>query len=199
MSSEGMLAYRRYMALKLHFTTEYDFFKYAGKTRAITEEAFAKRKDVFFFRKIERKYSDEDLTNFFVANFVSSGKTWVGDLTSLNAEKIFSEWKKNKESMQYHLTEDLKFLKDSQQEDPQKAFEVQGGSHPPLLKFLLGKKIRMETVIATNRVLGFIDKWNKQIEETFIWPNVSRTISKYDPFVKLNTQNIRIVMRKELL
>lgn len=198
MSSEGMLAYRRYMALKLHFTTEYDFFKYAGKTRAITEEAFAKRKDVFFFRKIERKYSDEDLTNFFVANFVSSGKTWVGDLTSLNAEKIFSEWKKNKESMQYHLTEDLKFLKDSQ-EDPQKAFEVQGGSHPPLLKFLLGKKIRMETVIATNRVLGFIDKWNKQIEETFIWPNVSRTISKYDPFVKLNTQNIRIVMRKELL
>lgn len=199
MSSEGMLAYRRYMALKLHFTTEYDFFKYAGKTRAITEEAFAKRKDVFFFRKIERKYSDEDLTNFFVANFVSSGKTWVGDLTSLNAEKIFSEWKKNKESMQYHLTEDLKFLKDSQQEDPQKAFEVQAGSHPPLLKFLLGKKIRMETVIATNRVLGFIDKWNKQIEETFIWPNVSRTISKYDPFVKLNTQNIRIVMRKELL
>ena len=198
MSSEGMLAYRRYMALKLHFTTEYDFFKYAGKTRAITEEAFAKRKDVFFFRKIERRYSDEDLTNFFVANFVSSGKTWVGDLTSLNAEKIFSEWKKNKESMQYHLTEDLKFLKDSQ-EDPQKAFEVQGGSHPPLLKFLLGKKIRMETVIATNRVLGFIDKWNKQIEETFIWPNVSRTISKYDPFVKLNTQNIRIVMRKELL
>ena len=198
MSSEGMLAYRRYMALKLHFTTEYDFFKYAGKTRAITEEAFAKRKDVFFFRKIERKYSDEDLTNFFVANFVSSGKTWVGDLTSLNAEKIFSEWKKNKESMQYHLTEDLKFLKDSQ-EDLQKAFEVQGGSHPPLLKFLLGKKIRMETVIATNRVLGFIDKWNKQIEETFIWPNVSRTISKYDPFVKLNTQNIRIVMRKELL
>ena len=198
MSSEGMLAYRRYMALKLHFTTEYDFFKYAGKTRAITEEAFAKRKDVFFFRKIERKYSDEDLTNFFVANFVSSGKTWVGDLTSLNAEKIFSEWKKNKESMQYHLTEDLKFLKDSQ-EDPQKAFEVQGGSHPPLLKFLLGKKIRIETVIATNRVLGFIDKWNKQIEETFIWPNVSRTISKYDPFVKLNTQNIRIVMRKELL
>jgi hypothetical protein len=101
--------------------------------------------------------------------------------------------------MQYHLTEDLKFLKDSQQEDPQKAFEVQGGSHPPLLKFLLGKKIRIETVIATNRVLGFIDKWNKQIEETFIWPNVSRTISKYDPFVKLNTQNIRIVMRKELL
>lgn len=198
MSSEGMLAYRRYMALKLHFTTEYDFFKYAGKTRAITEEAFAKRKDVFFFRKIERKYSDEDLTNFFVANFVSSGKTWVGDLTSLNAEKIFSEWKKNKESMQYHLTEDLKFLKDSQ-EDPQKAFEVQGGSHPPLLKFLLGKKIRIETVIATNRVLGFIDKWNKQIEETFIWPNVSRTISKYDPFVKLNTQNIRIMMRKELL
>ena len=195
---EPFESYQKYLALKNHFTYKnYNYFTYHGKVKA-NLKSFYKRNDRFYFEKLSRQKSDEEIINFFVANFVSSGKTWVGDLTSLNAEKIFSEWKKNKESMQYHLTEDLKFLKDSQ-EDPQKAFEVQGGSHPPLLKFLLGKKIRMETVIATNRVLGFIDKWNKQIEETFIWPNVSRTISKYDPFVKLNTQNIRIVMRKELL
>ena len=68
---EGMKAYGRYQALKLHFTTDYDFVKYQGKIRTISEEAFLKRKDQYFFRKIERKYNDEELTEFFVANFIS--------------------------------------------------------------------------------------------------------------------------------
>lgn len=198
---EGMHAYRRYMSLKLHFTTQYDFFKYGGKSRAISEKTFAKRKDVFFFRKIERKYSDndEDLTNFFVSNFISSGKTWVGDLTSLSAEKIFADWKKNNESMTYLFTEDLKFLKDFE-EDSQKLFEVVEGGHPQLLKLMLGEKIRIETVVATNRVLGFMNNWDEQINEKFIYPNISKLIYKYDPFVKLiKTKNLRMIMRTELL
>jgi T4 gene Gp59 loader of gp41 DNA helicase len=195
---EGMTAYRRYMALKLHFTTDYDFFKYGGKSRSISESSFEKRKDTFFFRRIERKYSDEELTNFFVSNFVhNGGKIWVGDLTSINAEKIYAEWKKTNESFTYLFVQDLKFIIEYDEDIPS-MWEVRNSSHPQILKFLLGKKIRMETVLATNRILNFIPKWDAEIEEKFIYPDISRILHKYDPFLKFDNQEIRRIMRKEL-
>ena len=39
-------AYKHYLALKLHFSSDYDYFKYNGKTNA-TQQSFEKRKDRF--------------------------------------------------------------------------------------------------------------------------------------------------------
>jgi hypothetical protein len=96
---EGMTAYQRYQALKLHFTSDYDFIKYSGKIKKISEASFLKRKDQYLFRKIERKYSDDELTNFFVANFVSSaGVRWVGDMSGPESEKVYVAWLKSMET-----------------------------------------------------------------------------------------------------
>ena len=48
-------AYRQFLALKLHFTSEhYDYFKYNGKHNA-TMASFEKRTDKRFFKKLVRK------------------------------------------------------------------------------------------------------------------------------------------------
>ena len=63
-------AYRTYLALKNHFSKpNYDYIKYAGKTRA-SIESFNKRKDRYWYEKLSRQKSDEDIKNFFIANFV---------------------------------------------------------------------------------------------------------------------------------
>ena len=55
----GYNAYKTYVALKNHFTSDsYDYFKYKGKAR-VKEETFLKRKDKFFFEKIEKKYQED--------------------------------------------------------------------------------------------------------------------------------------------
>ena len=46
-------AYKHYLALKLHFSSDYDYFKYNGKTNA-TQQSFEKRKDRFRFSKLAR-------------------------------------------------------------------------------------------------------------------------------------------------
>ena len=52
----GYNAYKTYVALKNHFTSDsYDYFKYKGRVR-VKEESFLKRKDKFYFEKIEKKY-----------------------------------------------------------------------------------------------------------------------------------------------
>ena len=62
--------YNLYTALKLHFTTDYDYFKYGGKCN-VTPASFNKRRERFFFKKLAREYPDPELRDFLVSNFLN--------------------------------------------------------------------------------------------------------------------------------
>ena len=51
---EAYDAYKIYHALKLHFTSNYDYTKYNGKANA-SVDSFLKRNDRPFFGKVARK------------------------------------------------------------------------------------------------------------------------------------------------
>ncbi len=192
---EGMKAYSRYQALKLHFTSDYDFVKYGGKIRTISEEAFLKRKDQYLFRKLERKYNDEELTNFFVANFVSNaGVRWVGEMNGPESEKVYLNWQKRMEAFSYYLKQDLQYIEDNV-DQPRMVLKTNGG-HPPLLKMYLGNKIAAETVIAFDMVIDTLNCWNGIITDTIVWPEVYRQLSKYKPFMKVDRDVVKKVMRE---
>ena len=73
----GFEVYKMYLALKQHFTKEkYDYHKYRGKVRA-SEDAFEQRHDRYFFKKLATKYSDPEILDYFVANFVSDPKGYI--------------------------------------------------------------------------------------------------------------------------
>jgi len=195
---EGMIAYNRYQALKLHFTTDYDFIKYAGKVKRISEASFLKRNDQYIFRKLERKYKDEELTNFFVANFISSaGVTWVGNMSGQESEKTYIAWQKRMESFSYQLKEELNKIVD-EVDDPKGLLKTTG-EHPPLIKLYMGNKVSAETVIAFDIAFNVSDAWNKVISDTIIWPEVYRQLKKYRPFVKVDPDNIKKIMRDVFL
>ena len=82
-------AYRCYLSLKNHFTKDkYDYHKYCGKSRA-TVQSFYKRKDRFWFEKLARNKSDQEIAEFFISNFISCtdpGKLWIGEM--IREEKV---------------------------------------------------------------------------------------------------------------
>ena len=69
--------------MKNHFTNrKYDFFRYGGKSSA-TITSFNKRKDKYWFEKTSRKYSDDEIVNFLLANFVTTDNPknlWIGEI-----------------------------------------------------------------------------------------------------------------------
>ena len=73
-----------YRALKLHFTTDYDFNKYKGKLK-YTPSQFEKNKHRYVYEKLAKKFSDEDLKKFYIANFLQNDAVWVQDLLSQDA------------------------------------------------------------------------------------------------------------------
>lgn len=193
---EGLRCHQTFIALKLHFTSNYDYFKYAGKTRKIDESKLAARKDFFTYRRLERKYKDE-LENFIVANMIHGGVNWIGDLNSMDAERNYEEWKRRKESLHYLIGLDVMKMAD---EDPNTLFRAKGGNHPKALRMYLGKKIDIETLIGLNEVLKFQPVWDKNIKEPLVWPEVSNLMNKYTPFIRniLSKDQLRQIIEDQL-
>jgi len=193
---EGMKAYQELISLRLHFTSDYDYFKYCGKTKSINESKLETRKDIFHYRRIERKYKNE-LTNFIVSNMISNPNVWIGDLVKIDAEKKYKDWKKRQESLKYIIKQDL--LKICETGSTNDLWKVVNNNHPHIFRAYLGNKICLETLIATNEVLNFVPYWNKNINETLIWADVSRLITKYRPFLIIDKKEIKSIMREILL
>ena len=76
---EAYDAYKIYHALKLHFTSNYDYSKYHGKTK-VSVDSFLKRNDRPFFGKVARTYKD-DTKDFFISNFIVNPKAGLETLT----------------------------------------------------------------------------------------------------------------------
>ena len=179
-------AYQNYLALKLHFGGNYDFHKYKGKVSA-TADAFDKRKDKFKFTKLSTKLSDPQILEYYLANFVR-GKEWIGDFD----QKNWIEHKKVVQSLEYVYKNDLELLL-TNVEKFDSLFLIENGNHPVLLKQYLGKKIKLETLIILERMLSYKEQFDKQITEKFIWPKVSKLISDYEPFLKIDARQYRMI------
>lgn len=195
MSFPGFNAYKTYLALRNHFTTDYDYFKYNGKLN-VKEESFLKRKDKFFFEKIERRYK-KDLVPFFVSNLIKEDNSWSGSLVSDKAEQVFNEWKKKFQSLKYSFREDMSKLRDYMDRNElqfDELFQCDDGQHPIILKLLISEDISIESFIILEKNLGFVKKINKHVDD-FVWIEYNKKIVKYSSFIDIDVKEYRHVLK----
>ena len=192
----GYEAFGLYQALKLHFTTEnFDYFKYNGKSK-ISVTSFENRKDKWFFYKLSRKFVNKnDMTYFIAHNFIEEGDVWSGALLEEKAETNHQSHQKILESLTYTFKNECKNLFDGSK-DPNKFLEVIDGQHPELLKRTLQKEVSIETFCILNNILNFLPRWNKQINDTIVWPKFKRCVQKYTPFIDIDKEKYKNLLRE---
>lgn len=186
---EGWTAYQMYLGLKLHFTTDYDYKKYGGKTSA-SKGSFLKRRDRYFFARVAKKYGDNTL-DYYIANFVKSPKGWLGDFS----EENYNEWTKNRQSLTYNFISDMNILF-PQVEDFESIFSCNNGQHSVLLKNFLAKRITVETMVILDGLLSYVKKWDKELHDDLVWPDVRRLVVKYSAFMNYDIQKCRLQLLK---
>ena len=169
--------YENYVALKLHFTSEYDYFRYNGKT-SVTLKSFNNRKDKYHFKRLAKKYEDSTIREYFVANMIAN-KQWIGDMDLAT----YSQWQARNQSIEYIFQNDAENLL-TQVENFDIIFNSDKGNHPKLVKAYLGKKISLETLVIFEKLLHYRKRFDKEIRDAIIWPNLSKLIEKYEPFVE---------------
>tara|TARA_Y100000401_G_scaffold96087_1_gene83041 strand:- start:280 stop:876 length:597 start_codon:yes stop_codon:yes gene_type:complete len=186
--------YQTYLSMKSHFTNpKYDFFKYGGKSRA-TVSSFNKRKDKYWFEKTSRKYSDQEILDFLLSNFITANNPqnlWIGEIIN-SGERNYSEWMKRQQSLTYLFKEQLEELLSEKKLD--EVFDCSKG-HPPILKKYLGGDLSLETLIILEKIFSFVKKFDKTIKDP-VWETVSLKIKKYIPFININIVYYKKILRK---
>lgn len=196
MSYPGFNAYKIYLALKSHFTSDYDYFKYHGKMR-VKEESFLKRRDKFFFEKIERRYKKE-LVPFFVSNLIKEDNAWSGSLATDQAEQTFNEWKKKTQSLRYVFKEDMgkiRALMDHNDLQFDELFDCGDGQHPDILKLLISEDISIESFVILDQVLSFVKRINKILLDDFTWIVYYKKVIKYSRFIEVDKKEYRMILK----
>lgn len=191
--------YKMYLALKLHFTTDqYDVIKQKGRIRA-SRQAFAKRKDIFSIRKVSKTYSDEEVANFLVANF-TSGDRW-GGLFDTEANERYTEWQKRVQSLSYIFSNDLDaILEELEAENKtfEDAFAIAKNQHPYIIKAFLRKTITLETLVILEKINPFLEDFDTHLSTDIMWPDISRLIRKYKPFLRFDKEKYSEILRRRV-
>ena len=114
----GFTVYQTFVAVKNHFTRkDYDFVKYNGRTTT-TMNSYLKRKDRFFFEKIARHVSAENMVDHIVGNMVAGDnglqidpqKVWVGTLATQQGIDSGLAYMKKKQAIEYLFKKDLTII-----------------------------------------------------------------------------------------
>ena len=185
--------YRTYLSMKSHFTNpKFDFFKYGGKSRA-TITAFNKRKDKYWFEKTSRKYTDQEVVDFLLSNFVNATNPqnlWIGEIIN-SGERTYAEWKMRQQSLTYMFKEQSENL--LSENDLSKVFSCSKG-HPLLLKKYLGGEVSLETLSILERIFSFQKNFDKKLTDP-VWETVSLKLKKYLPFININVFHFKNILR----
>lgn len=184
--------YCTYVALKNHFTSDYDFFRYNAQTRSLSPKTFVARRDRDQFEKLARH---SDPFHLMLANLSHNSFFWVGDFMSREGKQLYENWNKRTQALSYYFSEDLAYLAP----DFNANFVVQKGEHPHLIKLYLANKIAVETLIILVDLAGCYTTWNKKMNaDDVIWQEVSRKIVKYRPFMTKERDNFKKILLTHL-
>lgn len=183
---EAFDVYVYYLALKRHFTSNYDFFKYNGKVKA-NAHSFETRNDKFHFYRLSKMPEAKDL---ILANILANPKIWVGDLLDDKAKDVYNDWKKRKESLGYIFRQDLSELN----EDDPNSDILTNGDHPRLLKLYMRKQIHIETLIILDDLMKIFSYWDKNIKDTIVYPDINKLCRDYKPFLEYDKAKMKKIV-----
>lgn len=176
--AKGFEVYSTYVALKRHFTSDYDFIKYKGALR-LTVSSYEKRNDKYFFVKISER---KDWFEYLLANMIVDPNLWIGKLVQDDqCQKNYIQFKKVIQSLTYIFKGDLSKLDD----DFDSNLLVHNGQYPKLLTLYMQHEIRLETLVILDDLTGCSKLWEREISDSVVWPSINKKCQDYKPFLQL--------------
>ena len=197
---KGFDAYKKYVAIKLHFQSNYDYFKFAGKAKA-SHHSYETRRDKHIFDRLAKIYDSDQYELLLVANFLDNKSVWIGDVATDTGRQRYLALKKKLQSLQHHFKQDMLRIKEDIDNRVVLSFDQvfcvvsEESCWPHLIELMMQQDISMETFIIMNKILNFLPKMEKLISDDLVWPEVHTLIVKYSPFVKVDLKPFRAIMR----
>jgi hypothetical protein len=186
-------AYKLYMAVKLHFTTSYDVFKYNGKINCPIA-TFNKRNDRKIFARLAERFSTpKEIIDYYVANFAYGNKNII--YSADEADDNHEVWLKRKESRTYEFSKQMNFLLmylENNRKTYHELFDIESGI-PDLLKLYVGGELHLETLVIIDEYENFLPTWEPLV---LIWGDQLQILNKVKRFVKFDKNKLQYTYLK---
>lgn len=180
----ALQVYKCYVALKAHFTQNYDIIKYKGHTKNISKETLEKRNDKAFFHVVSKR---NDPFEFVLSALLQNNHTSISNTLSEELEQYHQERMKRINSLSYTVEIEIKSL-------PlgiKLSVCVPGyKSHPRLFIGHLKGNISLETLTVVGKVLDLWDIWEKKLSDDPLIVEKRFQCEKYEPFLKYDRERM---------
>lgn len=180
--------YVKYLAMKKHFTSNYDYHRYNGKIRASFDK-FRTRNDAYFFEKLSNKDNPEQL---MLSNMIVKPNIWIREIIEQEGESRYIEWQRRIDSLSRTFKSELNNLDDNFQAN----FTSVKGQHPLLMSMYMQKKISLETITILAHIANIFPYWDKEIVDKIIASDIINLIKNYKPFLEIDEKKFKDIVRE---
>jgi len=184
---DGFKAWKLYMAVKLHFTTnKYNVFNNNGHVKGARDTFYA-RNDRFIFEKLARKFATErDLIQYYVANFAYGNPEVVYEPSV--GETNLMTWNKRKQSISQVFENDMHNILLHLEKNHLTENHLYEGNPPELFKLYLGGYVTVETMVILNSFNDYLARIMSQLN--LLWAEECRIIDKCKGFIKFDRDRL---------
>lgn len=192
MKPSGYETYCTYLALKQHFTKDnYDFFKYNGKVH-VSKDTFLTRKDRFQFEKLARKC--DDVRTHMMVNFLAD-RTWIGQMLDDDAFDNTKQYVKTLQSMSYTFKNEIE-----KYDNIKDLFKMESNGYRKFLNDYMRGDISFQTLIILDHFIGYIDKFDDEPRDDYLWSKFVFKARKYKPFLiqSIDTNKMKQALKEKV-
>lgn len=197
----GKSVYMLYLMLKQHFNGKYDVIKYHWTMR-VSDAAFQKRRDKYFFDKLGEKYMLKELALIFMSNLVANQDAWIGDISDADALVFYREYIGRLKRMKTQFEDDIKniyyFSKKVEVQTLSQIFEYnKKGDSSYIFKLLQSNIISFETFILLDSFLNIINK-HDEATDNLVWSGYSTKLNAYKKILDVDAQAAKQVFMETI-
>lgn len=191
----GKSVFVLYLMMKNHFNGKYDVIKYHWTMR-ISDQAYNKRRDKYFFEKLSEKHMLKELTLIFMSNLVANQDAWIGDISDADAMVFYREYIGRLKRMKTQYEDDIKniyYFSQKVGESLSGIFEYNiKGDSSYIFKLLQSNVISFETFILLDSFLNIIDKHDNSTNN-LVWSNYSTKLNAYKKILDVDADEAKRV------
>lgn len=193
---DGKSVYKLYLMIKQHMNGKYDVIKYNWCMR-VSDAAYQKRRDKYFFQKLSEKYKLKELTLIFISNLVANQDAWIGDISDADALVFYREYIGRLKQIKFKFEEDIRNIYYFSKKVEVSAFKEIFEYNPKvqssyIFKLLQSNIISFETFILLDSFLNIIDKHDEQTDN-LVWNNYSIKLKAYRKILNIDSQEAKKV------
>lgn len=161
----------------------------------ISDTAYQKRRDKYFFEKLSDKYTLKELALIFMSNLVANQDAWIGDISDADALVFYREYIGRLKRIKQVFEDDIKniyyFSKKVEVQALSEIFDYNKKVNSSyIFKLLQSNVISFETFILLDSFMDIINKHDEQTND-LVWSKYSTKLNAYKKILIIDNLEAR--------